>query len=299
MRARPRVASDSPRSLVEAPAPRGVPAEITAALAALPPELASMVAGGIAARPERAAQAIGELGEALRTIELMARTTASGGSFQSARGPRLMMPAGLGGLVATIEHTTAEPGVARGLSRRCGARRQLTPRGQSRGAARSRRPAGAARAATRVPSLPFLAAPRTAAAAPMSSHGALGAAASADPAALHHVAWADCWLARFAGATSQSLDVLNAASGATVEARFAALAAAAPGVVFVAPTFDDRPRTAVRDDADVPATFSPGAAAQGAFAARAAAPSGRSPPPSRRWSFGSRTTPRRPTICSR
>lgn len=280
------VTTDAPRQSIEAPATRGVPAEITAALAALPPELASMVAGGIAARPERAAQAIGELGEALRTIELMARTTASGGSFQSARGPRLMMPAGLGGLVATIEHTTAEPGVARGLSP-AAARAALAAQ-QTEGAARMQaevaraRMTETARGATRVPSLPFLAAARTTAAAPMSAHGALGAAASADPAALHHVAWADRWLARFAGARSQSLDVLSAASGATVEARFAALAAAAPGAVFVAPTFDDQPRTAVRADADVPATFSPGAAAQGALAARAVAPSGAiavEPPP--------------------
>jgi len=268
-------ASDAPRFATEAPAARGVPAEITAALAALPPELASMVAGGIAARPERAAQAIGELGDALRTIELMARTTASGGSFQSARGPRLMMPAGLGGLVATIQGTTAEPGVARGLSP-AAARAALAAQ-QTEDAARMQAPVAHAQAADtrgsmRMPSLPFLTGPRAVAAqAGMSAHGALGAAASADPAALHHVAWADRWLARFAGAKSQSLDVLSAASGATVEARFAALAAAAPGVVFVAPTFDDRPRT-VREDADAPATFSPGAAAQGALAARAVAP---------------------------
>jgi hypothetical protein len=236
-------------------APRQIPTEIAAALSALPPELASVVAAGIGARPERAAQAITELSEALRTVELMARTTAAGGTFESSRGPRLMMPAGLGGLVATIERTAAEPAAQRGS------------RGMSMAAARALAASADApvRASTpaRVPALPFLTASRTAAPAPTS---ALGATAAAEPAALTHVAWADRWLARFAGAKTQSLEVLTAASAGSPETRMAALAAAAPGAVFVSPAFADEPVAARASEA--PAPFSPTAAAQGALAAR-------------------------------
>jgi hypothetical protein len=243
-----------------AAAPRQIPTEIAAALSALPAELATVVAAGIGAHPERAAQAIAELSEALRTVELIARTTAAGGTFESTRGPRLMMPAGLGGLVATIERTTTDTAAA--------------PRRMSTAAARalaasSATPAPRAPSSARVPALPFLAAPRAAAPAATS---ALGATAAAEPAALTHVAWADRWLARFAGAKTQSLDVLTAASAGSPETRMAALAAAAPGAVFVSPAFADEPIAA--RSSDTPAPFSPAAAAQGALAARplAAAP---------------------------
>jgi hypothetical protein len=192
-----------------------VPAEIVAALAALPAELQSVVAAGIGARPDRAAQAISELGEALRTIELIARTTAAGGTFEATRGPRLMMPAGLGGLVATLDRT-AEP---------------------------------VAPASSRVPALP-MPAPRVRA---LGALGALGAVALAAPAALGHVAWADRWLARFAGAKSRSLDVL--AASASAARRLAALASAAPGAVFVAHAEPPDPGERVvrfADDAETP-----------------------------------------------
>jgi trimeric autotransporter adhesin len=253
----------------EPPAGRQVPSEIVAALSALPAELQSVVAAGIGSRPERAAQAIGELSEALRTIELMARTTAAGGTFESSRGPRLMMPAGLGGLVATIERTTGEsrgmsPLAARALAE---SRAAAAPGDHAEpGAAAQARAAQAAGAqaraeqarAARMPALSFLA-PRVAAAPSPTS--ALGATSAAEPAALGHVAWADRWLARFAGAKTQSLDVLSVAA-ASPEMRLAALAAAAPGVVFVAPELAEPAR---RDGAR---TFAPGAAEQGAFAAR-------------------------------
>src|SRR5262249_11845250 len=64
---------------------------------------------------------------------------------------------------------------------------------------------------------------------------ALGATAATTPAAIQHVAWADRWLARFAGARPQSLDALTLASAAP-ENRLAALAAAAPDSVFVSPS---------------------------------------------------------------
>src|SRR5262249_18697905 len=95
---------------VEAPAPvaqNQVAAAIGAAAAALPPELAAGGAGRGGPRPERAVQAINEISEALRAVELMARTSAAGGALEPARGPRVMLPAGLGGLAAMVERTTA------------------------------------------------------------------------------------------------------------------------------------------------------------------------------------------------
>jgi trimeric autotransporter adhesin len=175
--------------------------EIAAAVAALPAELAAMVGGSLGAQPERAVQAIAELGEALRTVELIARTNATGGSFESTRGPRIVMPAGLGGLVSALERTTQERApIATGST-------------------------------ARVPALSFLSAP----AAPA---GALAATAAQRPAALGHVAWSDRWLARFAGARPQSLEVL--ALSASAETHLQMLAANAPHAVFVAPTVEDR-----------------------------------------------------------
>jgi hypothetical protein len=249
-----RIEPAQPAARAEQPVARQVPAEIVAALSALPPELQTIVAAGIGARPERAAQAIGELSEALRTIELMARTTAAGGTFESSRGPRLMMPAGLGGLVATIERTTTEP-------------RGMTPLA-ARAIAAAPTTAPQARAAARMPALAFLQ-PRIAGAPAPTS--ALGATSAAEPASLGHVAWADRWLARFAGAKSQSLDTLSA-SAASPETRLAALAAAAPGVVFVAPELAEPSRR------EAARTFAPGAAEQGAYAARTIEPAASAQP---------------------
>jgi hypothetical protein len=181
-----------------APAPASIHPEIASALAALPPEMAAYVGR----RPERAVHAIHELGDALRGVELLARNAASGGTFESARGPRLAMPAGLGGLVAMVDR--AQPVTAPTITQ------------------------------------PQVRAPRVPATfvAPGAARGALpsalGATAATTPAAIQHVAWADRWLARFAGARPQSLDALTLAS-ATPEHRLAALAAAAPDSVFVSP----------------------------------------------------------------
>jgi hypothetical protein len=204
-----------------APRENRVALEIAAAVAALPPELAAMVTAGISQRPERAVQAIAELGEALRSVELIARNSAAGGSFEPTRGPRVVMPAGLGGLVSTVERTT------------------MTDRAMPRMPAAFAPPGAAPIAGARMPALPFLHSARaTTTAAPTS---ALGATTSAIPAALSHVAWSDRWLARFAGANRQSLDVLAAA--ASPESRLQLLAAGAPHSVFVAPVFDIEDRT--------------------------------------------------------
>lgn len=201
-------------------APSRAPAEVLAAIAALPPELASY----LGQRPERAMQTILELDEAFRAVELMARGAASGASFEPTRGPRMMMPAGIGGLVAAVDHAQALGGGSPSIGRAAFAM-PAAPAAQAQAPARI--------ASTRAPSLPWLA-PQRDAIAPTS---ALGATLASAPAGLEHVAWADRWLARFAGASPQSLDTYRAAAegGWT---GMQALAAAAPSSVFVAPMFD-------------------------------------------------------------
>jgi len=217
------------RSAESAPAPARVASELATAVAALPPELASMVASSISQRPDRAAQAIAELGEALRVVELLARTSASGGTIESSRGPRVVMPAGLGGLVSMVERTTSPVARAPGMR---------VPAAFAQG------PGVAPRAEmARVPAMTWLAQ----GSAPLAPTSALGSAMHATPAALHHVAWSDRWLARFAGAQPQSLDVFTA--GSSAEPRTLLLAGSAPGAIFVAPSeAESAPTTPSRSD---------------------------------------------------
>jgi len=209
------------------------PAEVTAAIAGLPPELAALLGSAVTQRPERAMQAINELSETLRTVELLARSSAAGTAFEATRGPRLMMPAGLGGLVNAVDRaqSIAERPAA------LGGQRPLAPLVQfvePQRAAAAPGPAERARREARVPTLSWLtngpAAPRLEAPAT-----ALAATSTASPVALSHVAWADRWLARFAGAAPQSLDMISAAAAASPAVRLQALASAAPDAVFVAP----------------------------------------------------------------
>lgn len=253
---------------------RVVPQEITNALAKLSPQLASVVATNLAAHPERAVQTINELGEALRNAELIARTAASGGSFEQTRGPRLVMPAGLGGLVATVDQNVAQTERrAQGLpfvsnpQPRAAMMPMIAPRPTMIPSAAQQ----TSTSAMRMPAIAWLAAPSSPAAqqAQMQAFGpqhavatgALGATESASPAALQHVAWADRWLARFSGARASSLDLLTASS-ASPSLRLQALADAAPGTVFVAPSFadhsvDDSPAAIARREAEAPVNTPP------------------------------------------
>ena len=237
--------------LAEAPVARTaarVPLEITTALANLSPALASMIATNLAQHPERAVQTISDLGEALRNAELIARTAAAGRSFEETRGPRLVMPAGLGGLVATVDRNVAPtPSIGRTQPQ------TALPMAQSQALAMPP-------SAMRMPAMSWLAAPNTLAARQHearrpSSPSAIAATESASPAALHHVAWADRWLARFSGAREASLDLLTASS-ARPETRLQALADAAPGTVFVAPrhdeSVDDSPAALAQRAAEAP-----------------------------------------------
>ena len=210
-------------------------AEVAAAIAGLPPELAAMLAPALAQRPERAMQAIHELNDTLRTVELLARSSAAGTAFEATRGPRLVMPAGLGGLVNAVDR-------AQSISERpamLGGQRPLAPLTSLGALGPLGEPPAASPAQARlardvrVPTLAWLSpVARPQAMAPVT---ALDATATASPVALSHVAWADRWLARFAGATPQSLDMISAAAAAAPEVRLQALANAAPSAVFVVP----------------------------------------------------------------
>ncbi|HLL25339.1 MAG TPA: hypothetical protein VK427_24555, partial [Kofleriaceae bacterium] len=238
------------------------PAEVAAAIASLPPELQAF----ISQRPDGAMRAIDELNEALRSVELLSRAAAHGTPFEPTRGPRLMMPAGLGGLVAAIDraHTFSDQQAI--LAGRAPlAPLRLAHADASPTSAMPAMPpaARAAHSALRVPAMSFLSAPSARAIGGDAPTTALQAATSAKPAALSHVAWADRWLARFAGASQQSLDTMTVASGFDRSARMQALVSAAPSAVFVAPMFDiERAGEVVRFDAAGHAVVSPSRAAQ-------------------------------------
>ncbi|MBL0219031.1 MAG: hypothetical protein IPQ07_34830 [Myxococcales bacterium] len=205
------------------------PAAVTAAIAALPPELQQM----IASRPERGMAAIAELVEVLRTAELMARSTHANQAFEVTRGPRLMMPAGLGGLVSAVERAHVISERPAQLAAPMLSSAQTSSAVPQLATMRAPQPV-----VHRVPSLPWLTGPAPTQRASAAPSTALGATAAASPAALNHVAWSDRWLARFAGATPRSLEILQASAGASPELRMQALASAAPESVFLRAMFD-------------------------------------------------------------
>jgi len=122
---------------------------------------------------------------ATRATELLTRAALAGRStLAPSAGPRVALPAGLGGLVTGVRaaHAVSQP-----LQR-----------------AIVRAPFVAAE-----PSLVAGAPPRL---VPVRPKSAMSAVQRSRPAALTHVAWADRWLARFAGASHESLASLEAAS---------------------------------------------------------------------------------------
>ncbi len=133
---------------VERVAEMRAPAEVAAAIAALPPQLQSF----LGQRPGRAMEAISELQDVLRTAELLARNSASGGTMEVTRGPRMMMPAGLGGLVAAVDRAPLLAPAQVPFA-------QAAPSAQAPMALT----AAPSRRDVRAPALPWLAAPRTSA----------------------------------------------------------------------------------------------------------------------------------------
>lgn len=192
---------------------------------------------------------------ALRMAELLAHAAAVGPSAMApAAGPRMSLPSGLGGLVAGM-NTVAVIHRERALANEPMARRENAPlpfstafqpvfaapftassasveasvaaNDEQRAAAlgASATPTMARPAAPMVPPVAAWA-PRAFAPEALRTDSALGAIASSAPAALGHVAWADRWLGRFAGASEAALDAMSTIS---MRARLA------PSQAFLAP----------------------------------------------------------------
>lgn len=192
---------------------------------------------------------------ALRMAELLAHAAAVGPSAMApAAGPRMSLPSGLGGLVAGM-NTVAVIHRERALANEPMARRENAPlpfstafqpvfaapftassasveasvaaNDEQRAAAlgASATPTMARPAAPMVPPVAAWA-PRAFAPEALRADSALGAIASSAPAALGHVAWADRWLGRFAGASEAALDAMSTIS---MRARLA------PSQAFLAP----------------------------------------------------------------
>lgn len=172
--------------------------------------------------------------QALRMAELLAHSAAVGPSAMApSAGPRMALPTGLGGLVAGMS-TVAALHRERALAVEPAARREGAPLPF----ASVFQPVFAAPVEDNRASEPAIApaqaawAPRVLAPATLRTDSALGSIASHAPAALGHVAWADRWLGRFAGASEAALDVMS-----TVAMR----ARLAPSQLFVS-QLQDTPR---------------------------------------------------------
>jgi hypothetical protein len=145
----------------------------------------------------------------LRMLDLMARGIASGHAPQPIAGPRIALPAGLGGLVGASGAAAAIGAMGAGRPMPAGAWLPPPPISVTSSAlsaaASSRSMASPSRASLAAPSF-----------APTF---ALPAVEQARPTVLSHIAWADRWLARMAGAQPRALaafDVATASGNASV-----------------------------------------------------------------------------------
>lgn len=142
----------------------------------------------------------------------------AGTPFEGSLGPRLVMPVGLGGLVAMVNHSLAVGGA--------------TKRGGLGGIGGFVGPGGWRAPTMSVPTLSVLMPSMTLISTIAHHYGkarpkasAFAAAEASVPAAIQHVAWSDRWLARFSGARDSSLDALGPTRSVAV----------APELVLMAP----------------------------------------------------------------
>ncbi|HWN69479.1 MAG TPA: hypothetical protein VNM90_17680, partial [Haliangium sp.] len=229
--------------------------------------------------PAATAPATAPASASSRALELMLRSAVAGRTSRDmapSSGPRLALPAGLGGLIAGMR---AERAVSRPASSRVALPRAAfaTSAASLAPAVATEAPAGAAAAQAMAQAtaaeLPLAAAvPGPARAGQVAPAGlAYGSAYRAvtqmRPTALAHVAWTDRWLARFAGASTETLTALAMTTGtaASAPAR-AAFAAQAPETVFLSGLLGERATSA--------RAASPGAGVVPAPQAGRAAPGG-------------------------
>lgn len=192
--------------------------------------------------------------QALRMAELLAHAAAIGPSAMApSAGPRMALPSGLGGLVAgmntvsviereraaAVEQAPRRQGAlpftfgfqpiytAAAAESSTAAPSQLAPSSSVAAFGPADDVAAAPAPVFATPS--WTRAPRALVPEAMRVDSALGSIASRTPAALGHVAWADRWLGRFAGASETALESMSSIS---MRAQYA------PSQLFVAPSLD-------------------------------------------------------------
>lgn len=188
-----------------------------------------------------------------RAADLLARALLSGhASFAPVAGARVVLPAGVGGLVAGMRAADVVHKPISAVSSRSAIQRSA---GQSMrsmssdahalqasapapgGASDTRSPAQLQASSARLPALEWAdGATGDRVAAPRRAGSAYRAIAASRPSALDHIAWADRWLARFAGASPESLATLDATTGEAGARRSSRLLSSmAPLRIFLEP----------------------------------------------------------------
>jgi hypothetical protein len=252
--------------------------------AGAPVSSAGPVASGPAgAAPAAAGAAAPAVPARERALELMLHSALAGRAGQDmapVTGPRLALPAGLGGLIAGLRaaRTVARPVSSRQTVAAAAAESRpfLAPAGASGTPGTVSAVAGVQ---TRAAALPLVGAPGApdvsvsgqpagaAARAPGAGYGsAYRAVTQRRPAALGHIAWSDRWLARFAGASTQALAALEATTAAAANTPASrAFSGQAPEAVFLSTPLAERETRAGAGAA----TSAAAGAATSALAARA------------------------------
>ncbi|WP_428268825.1 hypothetical protein [Haliangium sp.] len=194
-----------------APAP-AAPERASSSAGASTPASAQPASIGAEVTPSERAdtgRAIARASSSERAAELLARAALSGrGQAEPVAGPRIALPAGLGGLVAGIRaaDVVSRP-VAAPLSARFRPGVPVAAAAPLAGAAERALPvaASAAEIGAAESALPVVAS----GAPPSRFASTYRSVTAVRPNSLAHIAWADRWLARFAGSSEHSLRALS------------------------------------------------------------------------------------------
>lgn len=210
---------------------------------------AGTAAQGAAQPGERASSSAGLVSARERAADLLAKALVSGqASLAPIAGARVVLPAGMGGLLAgmraadtvhkPIGHVPVRPAMLPVRSVSAGAYAAPANAAMQQADAANTRfqaPGGSLIQASSAPT-PALAGEAADASIAVSRRpgSAYRAVTASRPSALGHIAWADRWLARFAGASPESLATLDATTG-SAGARHSSrlLSAMAPLPIFL------------------------------------------------------------------
>jgi hypothetical protein len=296
-------AQGRPQTQIETGRTSGQAAPATAAPATAAPGAspagpeAGAAAAAASSSTARTAGAAAPASASSRALELVLRSAVAGRTGQDmapSTGPRLALPAGLGGLIVGMraERVVSRPASLRAAAPAAAGRAAaVTPARDATAELPLATPVPApARAGQASPAAPAMATP----AAPGLAYGsAYRAVTRTRPSALAHVAWTDRWLARFAGASTEALAAMELTTGTAASAPMrAAFAAQAPEAVFLSGLLGASAATARAASPETAAPASPGGRASGAVQARPAAAAARpQPSAAARPSAGARPAP--------